>query len=40
MTVNSIIDRCNTYENYMNQPMHAVESKINMNIAKNPQLIN
>ena len=30
-------DRCNmTYEQYINQPMHMCERKINMNIAKNP----
>ena len=41
MTINSIYDRCNmTYEHYMNQLMHMCERKINMNIAKNPQLIN
>ena len=40
MIINSISDRCNTYEHYMNQPMHAVETKINMNIAKNQQLRN
>ena len=37
----TISDRCNlTYEHYMNQPMHMCERKINMNITKNPQLIN
>ena len=29
-----------TYEYYMNQRMHSVELGINMNIAKNPELIN
>ena len=29
-----------TYEHYMNQPMHMCERKKNVNIAKNPQLIN
>ena len=28
------------YENYINQPMSICERKINMNIAKDPQLIN
>ena len=41
MTFNIISDRCNmTYENYINQPMSKCERKINMNIAKNPELIN
>ena len=31
---------CNiTYETYINQPMQAIESNLNMIIAKNPQLI-
>ena len=39
MTINIISDTCNmTYETYINQPMHKFERKINMNIAKNPQL--
>ena len=41
MTINIITDRCNmTYEHYINQPMHRCERKINMNIARNPHLIN
>ena len=41
MTINSNSDRCNTtYEEYPNQPMHAIESQINKIIAKNPQIIN
>ena len=41
MTINIISDRCNmTYEHYMNQPMSLCEPKINLNIAKNPKLIN
>ena len=41
LTIKTISDRCNmTYENYINQPMSMCERKINMNIAKNPQLIN
>ena len=40
MTINSISDRSNmTYKYYMDQPMSMCEKK-NMNIAKNPQLIN
>ena len=34
-------DRCNmSYNYYKNLPMRMVERRINMNIAKNPQLIN
>ena len=41
MTINTINDRCNiTYESYMNNPMSMCERKINLNIAKKPQLIN
>ena len=41
MTINIISDRCNmTYEKYINQPMSMCERKINMNIARNPQLVN
>ena len=41
MTVNSISDRCNmTYENYTKNLMHMVESRLNLNVAKNPSLIN
>ena len=33
-------DRCNmTYKQYPKQPMHMCELKLNMNIAKSPQLI-
>ena len=40
MTINSIRGRCNlTYEHYMNQTMCMCELQINLNIAKNPQLI-
>ena len=28
-----------TYEHYVNQPVHALELKLNMIIAKNPELI-
>ena len=41
ITINSISDRCNmSYDFYINQPMQAVELRINMVIAKNPQMIN
>ena len=41
LTIKTISDRCNmTYEHYMNQPMHMCERNINMNFAKNPELIN
>ena len=41
MTLNTINDICNmTYEYFIKQPMRMCERMINMNIAKNPQLIN
>ena len=41
MTIITISDKCNmTYENYIQQPMQMCERNINMNIAKNPELIN
>ena len=41
MIIQTISKRCNmTYEHYINQPMHMCEREINMNIAKNPELIN
>ena len=41
MAINSIHDRCNiTYREYLKLLMQAVERKINMCIAKKPQLIN
>ena len=41
MTINIISHMCNlTYEYYINQPMSMCEIKINMNIARNPHLIN
>ena len=41
MEINMICCRCNmTYKNYMNSPMSMLERRINMIIAKNPQLIN
>ena len=40
IAINIIRDRCNmTCEQYINQPMSLCERKINMNIARNPQLI-
>ena len=39
--INSICCMCNmTYEFYINQPMQALELKVNMIIAKNSQLVN
>ena len=41
MIINSFSDRRNTtYERYNNNPMPMVERRLNMNIAKNPYLIN
>ena len=41
MIINTIKCMCNmTYGHYINQFMYAVERQINMNIAKNPHLIN
>ena len=41
MTVKTINDICNiTYENYINNPMSMCERRINMNIDKNPELVN
>ena len=41
MSIKSLSDRCNmTYKYYMNQPSQSVELRINMVIAKNPQLTN
>ena len=41
MTINIFSDRCSmTYEYYINQPMSMCERKINMNVARNPHLIN
>ena len=41
MTIRTVYDRCNmTYKHYMDQPMCMCENQINLNIAKNPQLIN
>ena len=41
MIINTISCMCNTtYERYINRPMSMCERKINMNIAKNPHLIN
>ena len=41
MTIKSVSDRCNMiYEFFMNQSMSMCERKINIIIARNPQLIN
>ena len=41
MTIIIISDSCNmAYEYYINQPTSMCERKINMNIARNPHLIN
>ena len=41
MIFNTINDRCNmTYKYYKNSPMSMVERRININFAKNPELIN
>ena len=41
MIINSISDRCNmTCDNYFYNPMHMVERRLNMIIARNPHLIN
>ena len=41
MPIKTTKDKRNmTYEHYLNQPMHMCEKKMNMNIARNPQLIN
>ena len=41
MTIKTSSDRCNmTFGEYLKQPMHAVETRIIMNIDKNLQLTN
>ena len=41
MNINTISCKCNmSYKHYISQPMPAVERRINMIFAKNPQLIN
>ena len=41
MTVKSVSDRCNmTYEEYLKHSMSMMERKLNINNAKNSQLIN
>ena len=41
MSIKSLNDRCNmTYKYYMNEAMQLVELKLNMIIAKHPELIN
>ena len=40
MTINTVSDRCNMkYEHYMHAPMFPLETKLNIIIAKNPQLL-
>ena len=40
MEIDMISCRCNmTHKNYMNSPMSMLETRINMIIAKNPQLL-
>ena len=40
MAIDIICDKCNmTYEYYINRPMQAVEMKLNMLIARNPELM-
>ena len=40
MTINTFSDRCNmNYEYYMQPPMFPLETKLNIIIAKNPQLL-
>ena len=41
LTINIISDRCNmSYEIYINNPMPMVERRLNLNFARNPELIN
>ena len=41
MILKTIDDRCNmTYKYYVKFPMSMLERRININIAKNPELIN
>ena len=41
MIINTISYMCNiTYDNYINNPTPMVERRLNMNIARNPHLIN
>ena len=40
MTINIVSERCNMkYEYYMHPPMFPLETKLNINIAQNPQLL-
>ena len=40
MIIKAIFDKCNmTYKEYMKQPVHAIERKLNF-IGKNPELLN
>ena len=41
LVMETLNDKCNmTYQHYICQPMSMCERQINMNLAKNPQLIN
>ena len=41
MNISSVSDRGNmTYERYINNPMPMVGRRLNMNVAKNPHLVN
>ena len=41
MIFKTIGDKCKvTYKGYINKPMHMVERRLNLVVAKNPQLIN
>ena len=41
MTIDTFSCSCNmTYEYYINQPLHAVELRLNLIIVKIPQLVN
>ena len=40
MIIKTVSDRCNiTYQLCLNQLMHVVERQLNLNIARNPELI-
>ena len=39
LVIETLNDKCNmTYQNYINEPMHAIERQLNIIIAKNPRL--
>ena len=40
MNISVIFDKCNiTFENYINNPVDMIERRVNINFAKNPELI-